>query len=157
MREYKAKRKNWNELPKEDWWVYGNLLISDEQYFIVPEFGVSCIEDRKNVTTDKFIMLYAYEVDPKTVCQYTGLSDIKGNKIWENNIIRKVLRKATEPEKGIIFYDSENAAFTIRWIATKPIFSPMYPHKDGIERIRNVFDNLELLKEGKQNAATERQ
>lgn len=26
---FKAKRKNWRELPKEEWWVEGNL-ITDE-------------------------------------------------------------------------------------------------------------------------------
>ena len=26
---FKAKRKNWRELPKEEWWIEGNL-ITDE-------------------------------------------------------------------------------------------------------------------------------
>lgn len=28
-----------------------------------------------------------YEIDPDTLCQFTGLTDRDGNKIWENDII----------------------------------------------------------------------
>lgn len=72
---FRAKRKD------DDEWVEGNLITNERcQYkkyigYIFDESG-GVIED-----------FHVTEVIPDTVCQYTGLTDRYGKKIWENDIV----------------------------------------------------------------------
>ncbi len=81
------------------------------------------------------------EIDKDTICQYMGLTDKNGQKIWEHDIVRRTdLHLTEQPSVGIIEYDVENTAFLIHWIDVVN-YSPTYPWKDKIEVIGNVFDN----------------
>lgn len=100
---YKAKRLNWRELPEEEWWVEGNLLISDEDYYIIPYFGVSCVEKLNNYICDKLITLHAFFVDKETVCEYTQMTDISKNKIWENDIVLVEHSKLDKESDNTVF------------------------------------------------------
>lgn len=75
------------------------------------------------------------KVDPKTVGQYTGLTDKNGTKIFEGDI---VLRRK---DKELVFYDDGGfSPFAIPgWECT--------PDADEVEVIGNIHDNPELLAE----------
>lgn len=129
MREilFRAKRKNWRDLPKEEWWVegcpvkYQPCASKDEYvYGIVPTYAS---------------VLYIIEIDPETLCQYTGLKDKNGKRIWENDIV-KYMWFGNE-EVDIVEYRSTSIGLKENYNAALT---------DITEVIGNVFDNPELLK-----------
>lgn len=126
---FKAKRKDNGE------WVEGG-------YFSEPYTGKKFIIcwNSFGLGFNEFI-----EVDEKTICQYTGLTDKNGKKVWENDIVRRTdLHVVSEPSVGFIEYDLENTSFLIHW-KDKVEYSPTYHWKDRMEVIGNIFDNAELL------------
>ena len=86
MREklFRAKRKNWRELPKEEWWVEGSYHHQTDYY------GESCDKHYIIDGTETDMEGYGehYEIDPETLCQYIGMVDRNGKRIWEDDIIK---------------------------------------------------------------------
>lgn len=126
---FKAKRKDNGE------WVEGYYrripCMGLHGHYIMPQNPKNRMEQ--------------YAIDPDTICQYTGLVDKNGKKIWENDIVRRTdLHVASEPSVGFIEYDLENTSFLIHW-TDKVEYSPTYHWKDRLEVIGNIFDNPDLL------------
>ena len=141
---YKAKRVNWMELPKEEWWVEGYLYRNFVKAFIIlPHTGRA----RNGLfTTDINTEFSAYvEVDPDTICEYIGLPDKNGGKIFENDIVGIYSEYREEWDFGVVKYGEFNCSCC----------SGVYGWHFGDGDIRNyeqyeiqgnIFDNPELLK-----------
>lgn len=94
-----------------------------------------------------------YEIKPDTICQYTGLTDKDGNKIWENDVVfcKQYIggnQIDYHIEKGYV--EMKHGAFGLHRLKPDAYYRPF---KDWLEDyeyevIGNIFDNPELLKAG---------
>lgn len=132
MREilFKAKRADNGE------WVKGYLWIGNNHAYITPDnIGISYDE------AEKRIKAFAYEIDKSTICQYTGLTDKNGEKIFEGDIVE------ISEENG--YFKLEWEEDTARWSMNNEA-ERFIVHFDNywsyeVEVIGNIFDNPELL------------
>lgn len=83
-----------------------------------------------------------YEIDPETICQYTGLTDKNGKRIWENDIVR-----LGEDEDLLIKWSERYAGWCLQ--QNKWMFEHFFGEtvdEGTCEVVGNIFDNPELLK-----------
>nr|DAL85093.1 MAG TPA: YopX protein [Caudoviricetes sp.] len=125
---FKAKRKDNGE------WVEGYYVYCRKRHYILPVLNKAIGFDERE---DEWI-----EVDPDTLCQYTGLADENGKKIWENDIV-KTDECTLDLNNGIgkvMFYEGI-------WYLDGNIQNSLYDlYRDGeIEVIGSIFDDKELL------------
>lgn len=94
-------------------------------------------------------------VDEKTLCQFTGLCDKNGNKIWENDIIKYHFGEIYAPIKYGYYqncFDSqktEHVGFYVDWTGDKCLRKDLGYWIDMVYAmpVGNIFDNKELLQE----------
>ena len=88
-------------------------------------------------------ILLRCEIDPETLCQYTGLKDKNGKRIWENDIVR-IENSMDEGIGNIEFY---GGMWYVDGEPSNSLHDIMeYDDIAEIEVIGNIFDNQELLK-----------
>lgn len=115
-------------------WVEGDLIRSGGKYYIHPT------GNKVNVDGELGKIIVMHEIDPTTLCQYTGLMDKNGRRIWENDIVRN-----EEGDIGVVQWFEEHAAFMI-WNKTKNCVYYLAENDfSKIEIVGNEFDNPELL------------
>lgn len=152
MREilFKAKRKDNGE------WVEGYLLRDDctGQYFI--HASGNSVNESDKVNEEGCLRFVAFEVDESTLCQYTGLTDNNGRKIWENDIVKYHFGDDVAPIRFGVYqscFDSiqtGHVGFYVDWDSKNALRKDLgyWVNMIDCNVIGNVFDNPELLKEG---------
>ena len=135
---FKAKRKDWKELPKEQWWVEGYYVYCRKRHYILPVLNKAIGFDERE---DEWI-----EIDPDTICQYTGLTDKNGRKIWENDICD---REEKYPE--IVTFNKGDWQLDYSYVFGKEMRTDACNlgfyvcERNCVEVIGNIFDNADLL------------
>lgn len=134
MREilFRAKSKDTGK------WIYGDLL----QYAGTAQIWEQTENGKWN-----------YIVDPETVCQYTGLTDKNGKKIFEGDICRdgdNIVRVLWNDKRqwGVEISKTDN-------VLGKGLIFPLWQYDNckengyrTLEIIGNIFDNPELMECG---------
>ena len=92
------------------------------------------------------------EVDPETVGQFTGLTDKKGKKIFEGDIVKTWQNNIGKIEFGQYWDEEiEGYFYGYAWIGKdeyeESITLSLDKYWDGHEVIGNIYDNKDLLKE----------
>lgn len=130
MREIKFRGKS----ADDNKWVFGDIQHIYGKLDIVWEDG-----------------FFGQEVDPKTVGQFTGLTDKNGKEIYEGDLL-----KDSSEDTGVIWevvYNEKQAAFCLKEhdiIGTAPLGEIMmyYPH---LEVIGNIHDHPEPINKEARN------
>lgn len=155
MREilFKAKRTDNGE------WVQGCYFTFEGKFYIIniEQTFISVYYTEESVVD---FDLRAYEIDPETICQYTGLTDKNGKKIWENDIVRYTFDYPSETATENGLKEKISSVFLSEWRGSWSVYADERKGKgmnndlfkyvrngNTVEFIGNIFDNPELLEE----------
>ena len=120
-------------------WIYGDLFRTDLDGGVAIQYY------------DEVDGWMTENVNPNTVCQFTGLKDSNGKEIYEGDIIRRIAR--------ISFYGNNKASAHVVKFGEDGIYNGFYlePQCDAFfvshnsfifEVIGNIHDNPELMEGG---------
>lgn len=158
MREilFKAKRKDNGE------WIEGHYYkMSETTYCFKEDYKRNPVQEHHYILQERMTdwglpnQVVQIEINPETLCQFTGLCDKNGNKIWENDIIKYHFREIYAPIKYGYYqncFDSqktEHVGFYVDWTGDKCLRKDLGYWIDMVYAmpVGNIFDNKELLQE----------
>lgn len=129
---FKAKRIDNGE------WVYGSYVYTFREDENCP---VTCVQVKKHFIVEECGNMFW--VDEDTICQYTGLTDKNGQRIWENDIVNCFEAECC----GKISWNESEAGFYFDVLLEDGTYEEehIYDYADCMEVIGNIFDNPELL------------
>lgn len=99
--KFKAKREDTEE------WVYGYYIKVTENYLKYSDFN-KALGDYIITKNNEFIY-----VIPETICQYTGLKDINGVEIYENDILQYKSIYSDKIGKDIVFFNEDYGTYEV--------------------------------------------
>lgn len=106
--KFKAKRLDNGE------WVCGYFYEENGNTYIIENRQKESMLNR-NVT---------YEVDPSTVCQFTGMKDSEGNEIWEGDLVNERYDIASIDNLYEVVYIEEEGNFAFKDIDNADNYQP---------------------------------
>lgn len=139
---FKAKRMDNGE------WLEGFVFETNDNSYIA--YNGQFDDDLFLSPSNIFI-----RVDKNTICQYTGLTDKNGKKIWENDVVKKHFYTDYDAYANSEEYVGKVEYLDFAWCITfeenkhkcvYPIFMAVeFKDAEYYEVIGNIFDNPELL------------
>lgn len=121
-------------------WIYGFYFYDSFYNKAYITAGRYCMGARERKPNQRIIN--AFEVDQKTVGQYTGLTDKNGTKIFEGDIV-----KYGDTVHNVVFEQRNGTAyFGLVYSTLETLSFGYYQDLKQIEVIGNIYDNPELMK-----------
>ena len=117
-------------------WVYGGLIVANGQINPGKAYILNGVSDFSYGDNGNRCRIGCFvEVAPSTICEYTGLTDRNGKKIFEGDIL-----KWDEKEWGCPFFEIVTWNYELFEIRQRE-------WKSFCEVVGNIFDQPELLEE----------
>lgn len=141
MREILFRAKRIDNGEWAEGYLFDDGMAEVEHYFV----GKIVVEPYKGTACDDWDItgIDFCEVNPETLCQYTGMVDKNGKRIWENDIVKHEI-------SGIIgtvkWYEEDYVGWCVDdvYVGKQQSTNEMWSE---CEVIGNVFDDKHLLAE----------